>query len=413
MTELLISDATREAFEGFVSGRPDVDRHEVFARCRREAPVFFSEGLGAWAVMRYDDVLQILKDEYGFGTLAKGAGAPVYGRSFIQWRGREHNKKAGIASRRIRSPRALASGLEDLVEDICARLAGELPTHPETVDLKAAYTAWVPLLVITRLLDVEEAAKFRDWYKAIALGGVSSIGHPERRRRAFRALAELREFLEPILAERRERPGDDLLSDVVTAEYDGRPLPDEEVVSMAAFLLTAGVETTERALASLLKHLMLHREQWDELRERRHDRAFLTSVAAEALRLFPPVQGVTRQALVDAELSGAQVRKGDKLLVLLASANSDEACFDDPDTFRPDRFIENPERQFLAGGAVLPFGAGRHHCAGSQLARLEMVHAMEKLLERVSRAEFAGEVPANEGFLLHSPPSVPAVLHAA
>jgi len=87
---------------------------------------------------------------------------------------------------------------------------------------------WIPLLAITELMAVEEAARFRDWYRTIAAGGVSSVADPSLREKGFQALAEVRAFLAPIIAERRAEPGDDLISDLVTASYDGEPLSEEE-----------------------------------------------------------------------------------------------------------------------------------------------------------------------------------------
>src|SRR5207249_3474945 len=100
----------------------------------------------------------------------------VFGRSFFQWRGREHNKKAGIVSRRIRSPKALKEGLDGMVAGVSRRVADALPLG-EPLDLKEQYAMWVPLLVITDLLAIEEAARFRDWYRVIVAGGISSIGN--------------------------------------------------------------------------------------------------------------------------------------------------------------------------------------------------------------------------------------------
>ena len=99
--------------------------------------------------------------------------------------------------------------------------------------------------------------------------------------------------------------------------------------------------------------------------------------------------------------------------MLIASANRDETVFDDPHTFALRRFIDNPERQFTNAGWTMPFGAGRHHCTGSQLARLEMEHGLRELLARVRSASFEGEVPGPAGFLLVSPDEVRVRLQPA
>lgn len=410
MPTALVDDRLARDFEAFVAGDESVDRHVLFARCREEAPLFHSPSLGAWVLSRYDDVLAVLKDEGRFGVLRDGAGAPVYGPAILQWRGREHQRKGGIVATQLRGPKAVAS-IDAFVDETCRRLSAGLPTDGEAVDLKPGYAMWIPLLVIGRLMDVAEPERFRDWYEDIAAGGVSSIGHPERRERAFEALQALGDFLSPLIDARRDEPGDDLLSDLCVAEYDGQPLPFEQIRAMAAFLLTAGVETTERALSSVLRHLFEDTERWAALRARPE---LIPSVTAESLRVFSPVQGVTREALEDVELHGTPIPAGDRFLVLLASANRDEERFDDPHEFQLDRFVDDAERQFTAAGHILPFGAGRHYCMGSQLAKVEMIRGLEALTERVGSARFVdGVVPPDRGFMLRSPATVPVVLSAA
>ena len=400
------------AFAALAGGDGSVDRYRLFDRLREELPVFHSDAVDAWVLTRYDDVFAVLEDEERFWTLTEGRGAPIYGRTLLQWRGREHNKKAGPVLRRIRSPRAFTEGLDAVVREVTTAVADRLPMG-EPVDFKSTYAMWMPLLVITRLLDIDEGTRFREWYHAIAQGGVSSIARPELRDAAFTALVQLRALLEPIVEQRREQPGADVVSDLATARYDGEPLAIDEIVATVAFLLTAGVETTERALTSLFRHLALNPDTWEQVRARRADRTFLLSLSAETLRCFSPVQGLTRAAHVDVTVGDVTLRAGDRVLVSLSSANRDPRVFDDPDRFDAERWLANAERQFVAGGRVLPFGAGRHHCAGSRLAATEMVHAIREFCDRVARLEPVGELPRAEGLLLNSPPSLPLILHPA
>jgi cytochrome P450 len=402
-----------DAFDAVVDDRPDVDRHEVFRRLRAELPIFRSERLGAWVLSRYDEVHAVLSHPTRFEPLKEGPGAPIFGRSFLQMSGREHNKKAGIVAKRIRSPRAVKEDLEGLVDGIAQRYADELP-FDEPVDLRAGYAMWIPLVAITELMAVQEAARFRDWYRAIASGGVSSVADPSLREKGLQALAEVQEFLAPIIAERRAAPGNDLISDLVTAEYEGEPLSEEEIAATVVFLLTAGVETTERVLTSMFRDLALDREEWLALRERRDDATALAAFSAEALRIHPPVNGLTRKANETVELAGREVPEGDRVVVLLASANRDEGHFADPQRFDRDRFAEKPDRQFTSAGEILPFGAGTHHCTGSRLAETELVHAFGKFAQRVGALEPAvPDLPRAEGFVLRSPPALPVVLRPA
>ena len=401
--------ASIEQFDAVVAGSPGVDRHEMFEWCRSEAPIFFSDALGSWVLTRYEDVRAVLEDEVRFASLVDEPGASLQ-RTFLQMTGREHNKKAGTVARVIRAPRAFTDGLDAAICEISRRTAEGL-TMGEPIDFKAEYAMWIPLLVITELTRVSEAARFRTWYQRIASGGVASVARPEAREAGLAAVAELREFLAPIIAERRSRPGTDLVSTLAASEYDGRPLSDEEIVSTVAFLLTAGVETTERALTSLFRYLLLDREQWDALVAGRDEPNFLMSACAESLRFFPPVQLLTRRTTDAVGFHGVQIPSGERVVVVLASANRDEQQFDDPQRFVMTRFLDHPERQFTTTGQIMPFGAGRHHCTGSRLAANEMVHAVTEFTERVAWIEPAGVTPAGEGFMLYSPPALPMILH--
>ena len=406
-----LADGILDGFHAVVAGQAGVDRNELFARCRAEAPIFYSDALEAWVLTRYDDVKAVLEDD-AYRVLTDGPGAPIFGRSMLQWEGVEHSKKSGPVVKRIRSPRAIREGIDVTVGDIARRIAARL-TPGEPVDLRADYAMWIPLLVITELLDVDEAAKFRSWYDAIAKGGVSSISDPSLRIAGLEALDRLRELVAPIVEERRLQPGSDMISDLATASYDGKPFPTEEIIATVAFLLTAGIETVERALTSLLRHLALDRDEWELLRTRIDDVEYVRSLSAESLRFYPPVHGLIRRPTSPVTFHGSTVNPDDKLFVLIASANRDEERFEDAAEFRGERFLENPDRQFTNAGDVLPFGAGRHHCAGSRLAGSEMVHSLQQLVRRTAWMEPLGPLPVGEGLVLHSPPSLPVVLHAS
>jgi len=398
-------------FDAIVRGSSTVERHEVFARCRTDAPLFFSDALESWVLSRYADVRAVLEDETRFRSLVDEPGASLQ-RTFLQMTGREHNKKAGTVARRIRAPRAFTEGLEEAIRCICRRQAEHLRMG-EPVDVKRDYAMWIPLLVITELTNVQEAGRFRDWYQRIASGGVASVANPAARSSGLEAVDEVREFLKPIIAERRGSGATDLVSVLGASSYDGQLLSEEEIVSTITFLLTAGVETTERALASLMRHLVLHPDDWSMLAAAHEDRSFVTSLSAETVRYFPPVQALTRRSTQPVAFHGSEIPEGDRVVVLLASANRDEDEFADPQRFDPGRFGDHGDQQFQTSSRIMPFGAGRHHCTGSRLAASEMANALTEFCRRVARIEPFGEPPPNEGFMLRSPREVPMILHAA
>jgi len=393
--------------EAIAAGELGEERLEVYARLRSEAPVHWSDTLGAWVLARYPDVRAALEDRR-LRPITEGPGASVFGGGFFHWDGREHGKKSGILTRRIRSPRGLRE-LRPAIDAIARRVAGELPFREE-VDLRERFTIQVPLLVISELTAIDDAPRLRGWYDAIMAGGTSSIGNPAARAAGLEAMESLRAYLRPLLAERRERPGRDVVSDYVNATYDGAPLPGEEIVAVVGQLLPAGVETTERVLTSALRELALAPALWDEVRQGREDEALLASFGAEALRLFPPIQAANRVVRAPLDLAGVRLEPGDRVVSVIASANRDGERFAEPDRFDPRRFLPRPDRQFTAAGDILPFGAGEHHCAGSRLAGAEMVSALRAILDRAGRIELLDDAPPVGRLVLFSPPSLCARL---
>ena len=397
-------------FNALVEGNPALDRHAIFARLRHSVPIFHSQRLDAWVVSRYADVKTVLSSDTQFQPPQQGAGASPFGRSFMQMSGREHSKKVGIVARDMRTQRAMRERLSEVVLQIAQNQALSL-VMGEPLDLRERYATWVPLLAITALTDLPDAARFRDWYRTIVAGGSSSITNPGARDAAFKAREEVRAFLEPIIEARRLKPGNDLLSDLVTAEYEGAPIPHEEIVSNIIFLLAAGVETTERVLTSVLRHVALDTDEWAWLKANYTDPEALSAFCAEALRVFPPVSANVRTALQDVEMAGMTIKLGEKVVALSVSANHDEHHFANPTVFDHGRFMGSSERQFTAGGDILSFGDGTHHCVGSRLAKVEMAHALTEFLDRVARIEPVGDLPRGEGFIFHSPPKLPVILH--
>lgn len=388
---------------------PTIDRAEVFARMRNECPVLYSASLDAWVVSRYEDVRQVLRDSEHFRAVLSGPGAPPYGRTYLHMEGKEHAKKVGVVARRIRSKNALRDGLDDRVQKLAQRTVDALAGGVE-LDLRREFAMWIPLLAITELTDLGHGESFERWYRAVGSGGVASVNNPDARTRALTARDELETFLAPYVAERRRAPGDDLISALATAEYEGELLELDEIASAVVFLLAAGVETTERVLTSLLRHLALQPTDWAWLREHREDDDAVVALAAESLRYFPPVNGLLRRTVEPVDIAGTAIPEGQRVCLLLASANRDSVVFDDAETFRVDRYRDNGNAQFTAAGQIMPFGAGSHYCVGARLAQSEMVHALRALSDRVERIEPARELPPEEGFMLRCPPSLPVVI---
>lgn len=406
------TNTVAEDFASYLADNEAVDPFPVFARMRDEAPVLWVEPLQAWVMTRWSDVTNMFTDAETFGPLMNRPGtSSIFGRAILQMSGDEHRRKDAIIAKRIRNPRHLNAGIDELITRLVNDYGRSLPTAPEVADLRRGYTEPVPLDVIAELMDMGEAANFRSWYHDIVAAGTSNIaGDPEVHATGLVARDELYAFVTPSIAERRGCPGDELLSDLCSMTYEGERLSDDEVRSFTAFLLSAGIETTDRGMANLVKHLVLEPEQWRLLAE---DPSLGASAVTEILRYRPPVHASVRLALADFEVDGTTVPAGSKVMSFLASANHDPERFEDPSRFDVTRFRDAERPNYTPAGPVRAFGGGPHTCTGSFLAKLEMERSLEFLLERFSSISFAGDVPADTGVVLRSPTALEVILQPA
>ena len=398
-------------FNAYVADPTAGEPYEVFARMRDEAPALWSEPLQAWVMTRWPDVSRMFEDGESFGPLMNQPGtSSIFGRALLQMSGDEHRRKEAIIAKRIRSPKRLSADLNTMILELCEEYGADLTLAPGVCDLRVGFTEPVPLGVIAELMDMTEAGNFRHWYNDIVSAGISNVNKdPEIHARGVKARDDLFDFVTPTIEARRECPGDELLSDLCSMEYEGERLSDDEVRSFTAFLLSAGIETTDRGSANLFKHLILNPEQWRRLKE---DREMVSSAVTEILRFRPPVQGTIRLALTDIDVDGTTIPEGSKVMSFIASANHDPTVFDDPETFDVGRFVGTERPNYTPIGPVRAFGAGEHTCTGSLLAKLEMERSLEYLLDRFDRMEFAGDTPPDTGLMLRSPSSLDVKLHA-
>jgi cytochrome P450 len=402
------------AFRQMVLGGVGMRAADVYAECRDGAPLFWSDTVNAWVLSHHEDVHRALTDESAFGGPLQYGGQPgaaIHGRVLLHMSGEEHRKKVGLISARMRSPQSVRGSLNDTVERVRKELIAALPTAPSIADAKTDFTEPLPLHVITSLVNVHEATRFRSWYELIsAAGGGNPRGDARVMADGIRARDELYAFFAPLIVERRNDPGDDLLSDLCSMEYEGEQMTDEEIQAFMSFLLVAGVETTARVMSSMVKELVANPEQWDLLVQ---DPSLITSAAAEIIRLNPPHHATKRQLQLPVEIQGRDLAAGDVVLAVMGAGNQDDRVFTNAQSFDVTRFRENANSQFVSAGAHHAFGGGRHFCTGSLVAKLEMTSALTGLLERYSRIEFAdGEVPAERGWPLRGPESLQVLLHA-
>ena len=200
-----------------------------------------------------------------------------------------------------------------------------------------------------------------------------------------------------MLADRRRQPADDLISELVVAEVDGRTLDDEEIYSFLRLLLPAGVETTYRASGNMLYGLLTNPDQLEAVRE---DRSLLPDAFEETIRWEPPVTVILRRATRPTEIGGVAVEEGADVALLLGSANRDERKYEHPDQFDV----------FRASRQSVGFGFGVHVCLGMHLARMETRVAVNTLFDRLPDLRLApapGQDLHIKGMAFRSPIALP------
>jgi cytochrome P450 len=231
---------------------------------------------------------------------------------------------------------------------------------------------------------------FQRW----AIGITSVASNWER---AIEASGALRDYFACVLDERRRQPADDLISQLLVAEVDGRTLDDEEIYSFLRLLLPAGVETTYRASGNMLYGLLTNPDQLERVR---NDRSLVPDAFEETIRWEPPVTVILRRAMCDTEVGGVPVEKGADVALLLGSANRDERKYEHPDAFD----VFRSSRQSVG------FGFGVHVCLGMHLARMETRVAVNTLFDRLPDMRLAPEPGQDlhiKGMAFRSPIALP------
>ncbi|HVT77120.1 MAG TPA: cytochrome P450, partial [Acidimicrobiales bacterium] len=214
----------------------------------------------------------------------------------------------------------------------------------------------------------------------------------------IKAGAAMREYLVDHVDARRQQPGTDVISDLVTSEMDGEMLDDEEIYSFLRLLLPAGAETTYRAAGNFIFGLLTHTDQLEMLRA---DRSLMPQAIEEAIRWETPLLITNRRCMRDTELHGVEIPEGADVIPHVGSANHDETRWDNPEQFDITR---EPQPQ-------IAFGLGPHMCLGMHLARLELKVAVDRLLDRLPnlRLDPAGNDPHIHGERFRSPTSLPVL----
>jgi cytochrome P450 len=364
--------------------------HDLFRRLRSECPVHWTarvpdypEESGYWSVTRPEDIHTVSRDWRTYSSELAGITSvgvfplKLIRAMFIGMDPPRHDRlkmlfQAGFTPRRIAAHepaiRAIVSGTLD-------RLDGR-----EQCDLVTGVAQPVVSRVIGSFMGVppEDDA---DW--ARLMNSALAVGDPDMSPRGVdtlleESIPELFERCRRLIAERRERPTDDLTSVLVHAEVEGEKLEEQEIVMGFFLLMAAGNDSTKATYCSGMRALLEAPEQRRLLVE---NPSLIPGAVEESLRMFPAFAHFARTATRDTELAGQPIREGEKVVMWYASSGRDEARYREPDRFDVRR---NPEHQAFGAG-------GRHFCLGTALARLELRVLFEETLARYPSMELAGE----------------------
>jgi cytochrome P450 family 142 subfamily A polypeptide 1 len=285
-----------------------------------------------------------------------------------------HKQRRNLVNRGF-TPRRVADH-EPRIRAVCRDLIARVAERG-ACDFVHDLAAPLPMIVIGDLLGVEPEDRdlLLRWSDDM-ICGLSASAAPELLQRASHAFFEYADYHRRVLADRRLRPRDDLVSVVVHAEIDGQRLSDEDILQESLLILVGGDETTRHVLSGGMEQLIRHPDVREAL-AREPDRIPLA--VEEMLRWVTPIQNMNRTATREVTLRGERIREGDKLLLLYASANRDPRQFRDADVFDPSR---TPNEH-------VAFGFGAHFCLGASLARLELRVFFEEVLRSLPDLELA------------------------
>ncbi len=395
-TSTVDPDAELMALLATAEGRADPYPH--YARIREHAPVFRS-GIGSWIVSRFAHCQQVLRSpHFGKGAdqeatarvrIARWGIPPEEAAEFFEFlEGRQsmltlnppdHTRLRGLVARAFtpNTVEALRPHVEVLCDGLLDTLA-DLAAAGATVDVMRELAFPLPVAVIGELLGVPVAdrAQFQSLVRAatVILEPTSTL---DDLRGARAARITMERYFEELIAERRRRPADDLLTELIAVSDGSDRLSQNEVIATAVLLFAAGFETTTNLIGNGLWALVCHPEQLELMRSSVGDPGAMQRAVEELLRWDSPVQLDGRAVLRDTEVAGQALAAGDQVMTLLGAANRDPRRFTSPETLDLRRDEGQP----------MSFGSGIHYCLGAALARVEGQVCFGRLLTRFTQVE--------------------------
>ena len=390
--------------------------HPIFARLRAEDPVHWSEPMSGWIVTGYDDILDGLTSSEVFSAerlgnvrkhLPAGAQAAAeevlrYLTSWMVFRDPpDHTRLRRHMAQVLNLP--TFESLRGTVSELTTTLLDQLPDS-DVVDMLPSFSILLPGMVVMQLMGVDRdrLLEVKRWSDDMMLFIGSARGVPDKYDRARRGAVSMATLFKDLIARRRADPQDDMLSQLIASEVDGRQLADDELVGCLMMVLNGGHETTANLINNSLLALA---HNPDALAYLRGKPAGMPLAVEEFLRYDSPILSIGRMVKEETELGGKQMSVGERVFFMLLSANRDEEVFDDPHRLDVTR-DPNPH---------MAFGKGPHFCLGTPLARLEGQIVLEEIIRRYSSIELAEPVdtiPWINSLVTRGPARIPLRLKA-
>ncbi|MEO3802455.1 cytochrome P450 [Nonomuraea sp. B1E8] len=378
---------------------PDFVAHPygVYEELRREAPISYFEPTNQWLISRHADVNALLRDRRLGRSYLHVATHEEFGRppepEFQEpfWRVIRagmldveppvHTRLRRLVSKAF-TPRMVES-LRPRVRAIARELVDTYVAKGGG-DLIAEVAEPLPVTVIAEMLGIpgQDRHLLRPWSADIC-GMYELNPAPDAQHTAVRAAEEFAGYLRALAAERRPRPGEDLISALTQIAE----LTEDELVGTCVLLLNAGHEATVNVTGNGWWSLFRNPAELVRLRE---DRSLLPTAVEELMRWDTPLQMFERWVLEDIEVHDVEIPRGAEVALLFGSANRDQTVFDDPDRLDVSR-ADNPH---------ISFGAGIHFCLGAPLARIELVESFGALLDRAATLELRREPEWKPGYVI-------------
>ena len=383
------------------------DPYPLFAQKRRASGVFKGSVMDwsktpdsmipehLYAAVSFDAVDRVFRDAKVFNSHIYDSTIGLFiGPTILAMEGKKHWEHRNLVSAAFKS-KSLLRWEPEIVRPVVNALIDEFIGAGEA-DLVKDFTFEFPTRVISKLLGLPEVDL--PWFRKRA---VELISYTVKRKRAFEASAALKDHFLQQIEQRRSKPTEDIIGDLVNAEIDGEKLSDEAIYSFLRLLLPVGLETTYRSSGNLLYLLLSHPDQFQAVQE---DHELIAPAIEEGLRFETPLTTVQRYAMEDTEVEGVALPAGAVVDVCIGSANRDERRWERSEQF--DIFRKRTPH--------LSFAAGEHTCMGLHLARMETRVALESLLTRLTDIKLiTDDNPHIWGQPFRSPTAIPVTFDAA